>query len=630
MRIVGSESGPAAAMKVAIAATLWIVLGSLAVPELLSGWSEARQARAARAAGAGAGPGTGSPIETWTEEAADASALVGCGLADIAGIPRDGVDAVAARILGGTRVAPEGSKPAFVLPGGLRNDPDVVALRVAQELMAERDRLEGVSLLDARGLFGNSYRPDDAELRWLAAQDGRAHVARNASGGDLSWLDPPERSALALSLFADRRAVRQRSRLLLQVGVAATPRRPGSRSPLLAALVLDLERDTGEPVAELVRELALAFAGARDLGDRFGVIVAGKRGTIMRPEELTYGSVRVAVDRALSPASEAEDAGALDVVSALDAARQLVDAGAGAPGSSLIVLATSKPPRDLARLVDIAHQSAMAGIRWSVAGVGPGPWPPDLDRVALAGRGARATIRSVEDAESFVDRELLSAGGPVARAIRLTIRLAPEVGLVEVLGSGPVPSPGAEAALDPELETRVTRALSLEKPAPGHPRDIQVVIPRFGSGDTHGILLDLVVPGAGVVADATIAYTDLIWAREQVERVELALPLGDDDRGPVQAAVTKSYVGYRVGQALSEAARALRQGRPADAAAALAWARALLSGMEQLVPELEGDPDFAEDASLIAECETKLGGRDGEVATALLLRARRKLLGAPA
>ena len=105
-------------------------------------------------------------------------------------------------------------------------------------------------------------------------------------------------------------------------------------------------------------------------------------------------------------------------------------------GASLVLLATGASiAGDLDALERLAHAGAVGGVPLSVVRLSDRAELDDIDRLVAAGQGNRRILDTADQADALIDRELHSASRAVARAVRLRIKLAPGVKLVEVLGS---------------------------------------------------------------------------------------------------------------------------------------------------------------------------------------------------
>jgi hypothetical protein len=402
--------------------------------------------------------------------------------------------------------------------------------------------------------------------------------------------------------------------MLLQVGLQGALRHGGRRPAMNLGIVLDLRGELPLNVAASVRALLDSLNEAKQAGDRFRVVVAGRPGaTVVAPDDFRHGFLAVTLEGLFDEEAQLEGA-TLDLVQATATAIRDV-AGVDDPatplGTSAVLLVTHQAldgTTDL--LADMAHQSAVAGVPVSVVGIGDGAALDEIDRVTLAGQGNRRLLGSAAEAAGLIDRELAAVSRVIARAVRLRIRLAPGVQLIDVIGSTRLDEVTSQRVREAEqsIDLRLARNLGIEADRGDDEEGIQVVIPNFYSADTHFILLDVVASAAGPLADVTARYKDLVFLRNGVARANLTLPAGDETAGPLEHGVLRSYLAQRLYETLDEAGIALAAGDQAGAAGSLNQFHDLLDGLRGVVPGFERDPDLARDIAMIDEYREILGG----------------------
>jgi TonB family protein len=519
----------------------------------------------------------------------------------------------------------------------------------ARAFLAERERTEGLAFQTAHGYWANTYLPGDPALRTLRARlDGWDRTPLQTLAGfplrlhdhaapPVQPFDPPQRSALALYVHGDRRGLDGPGRLLVQVGLQGSARSGQPRPPMNVGLVLDLRGELGPDVAGDLRALALALARARDAGDRFSLIVAGRPGGIVvAPPQFKHGPVAVALDRLLTTGSA--EAESLDLPAALTTALLEVgrqDDPESPLGRSAVLLVTPNGlGTDAGAVEGIAQQGAAAGIPLSVVGVGPAD-DDDIERLALAGQGRRRRLESRADAPRLIEAELLAAADVVARAVRLRIRLAPGVRLVEVVGSRRLDEIQAERvrAAERAVDLRLARSLGLAADRGEDEDGIQIVIPAFQAGDAHAVLLDVVAAGPGPVAEVSVRYKDLVFLRNGIAQAGFGLARGALPAGPLERNVTKNLLAWRLSRTLTAAAAALDRGE--DAAAGLRQACAMRVALLARLPGLAGDRELLEDVALLdqyarlLDAARDLGTQRARVADSLRYAGRVKRLPRP-
>ena len=174
---------------------------------------------------------------------------------------------------------------------------------------------------------------------------------------------------------------------------------------------------------------------------------------------------------------------------------------------------------------------------------------------------------SVRQSISLVDRELHASSRAVARALRLRIRLAPGVKLVDILGSRRLDEELAERVREAEvaIDRRLARNLGIQADRGEDEEGIQIVIPNFYAGDSHTILLDVVAENPGPLADVTLRYKDVVHLRNGVARANLTLQDGPPAAGPLELNVLTNLVAWERAQQPRSVARSTADGatRPA-------------------------------------------------------------------
>jgi hypothetical protein len=237
-----------------------------------------------------------------------------------------------------------------------------------------------------------------------------------------------------------------------------------------------------------------------------------------------------------------------------------------------------------------------------VLGVGGEVDADELEQLALAGQGGRRLLERASEAATIIDEELASASRVIARAVRLRIRLAEGVQLVDVLGSERLDEVRAQRVRDAEqsIDSRLARNLGIEADRGDDEDGIQIVIPNYYSGDEHVFLLDVVAPGAGPLADVTVRYKDLAFVRNAIARASLAVKRGEDMAGALEWNVLGNLFALKLADALEKAGEALSIGDVQQASRLLTSHRDLLRGLQAKLPGLDAD-DTRDTLNLINE-----------------------------
>ena len=494
-------------------------------------------------------------------------------------------------------------------------------ISAAQRFEQQRLSLEDLRYLPTSGTWRNTYVPGDPVMRWLESRletrdrstleafATRPLLLDSAARQVPQPFDAPGTAALSVFVQADRRGLEGENRMLVQVGLKGAERHGGLRPAMQVAIVLDLRTDPGSANAAAMRALVQGFLAAKDLGDRFSLIVAGAPGgELVAADAFRHGPLSVALERLLEPTRTATTR---EPVLQLEEALRTTSAklqGGGDPsaplGSSMILLVTPQPLGPLTDgLSQAAHASAVSGVPLSVVGVGEAVELAEIERIALAGQGNLRLLASAPEAELVVHSELSALSRVIARALRLRIRLAPGVKLVEIVGSELLDTNAAQQVrlAERSIDRRLARNLGIEADRGEDDEGIQIVMPAFYSGDTHAVLLDVVAPGPGPIADVSVRYKDLVYLRNGVARANLHLGRSSDPPGPLEQNVVKNLLAVRLAETLKDAGRSLLAGADAEAVASVRDFQALLAELRDEVPGFQNDADLAGDADMLGE-----------------------------
>jgi len=486
---------------------------------------------------------------------------------------------------------------------------------LAASFLSDYQSLDRLLFQDSIGYWANSYIPGDPAMRLLQAR--LRAWDRTVLGQDLQLeqsvqkvhqpFDGPQDAALAVYLRADTPMIDGPTRLRVQVGLKGAERQGGHRPAMNVALVVDLRSIADADVGARIRALISALDRARQPGDRLSLTVAGPDGGLLvPPEEFRHGPLRIAIERMLGASREAASS-SVDLRQALALATENVLAGddpSAVLGSSLVLMVTgSSLAEDLAELERMAHKNAVGGVTLSVVSLVARDDLEHIDRLVAAGQGNRRILDTAQAADGLVDRELHAASRAVARALRLRIRLAPGVKLIDVLGSRRLAEPLAQRVREAEqsIDQRLARNLGIEADRGDDEEGIQIVIPNFYAGDTHTILLDVVAERPGPVAEVTARYKDVVYLRNGGARANLTIGSGQKTAGPLELNVSKNLVAMEFARQTRQISRYLAQGDPQRATLLLASLRDLIHGLRLEVTGWQSDPDLIADETMLGE-----------------------------
>jgi hypothetical protein len=399
------------------------------------------------------------------------------------------------------------------------------------------------------------------------------------------------------------------------------------------AMVLDLSEQVPVDVAVMMRAVVTAFGRAHDLGDAFSLHVAGPMSGIeVSSESFRHGALSLALNQLFGEGGEGpgEERSLLETLARASEVLAESDDSETQLGTSLLLLVTGRELGDeLLELSGIAHRSAVAGLPLSAVGLGNSVDPEELDDLVRDGQGRRRLLADPSAASELLERELSSASQVVARALRLSIRLAPGVQLIDVLGSRRVGEDRAERIREAErsVDLRVARDLGIVMDRGVDEEGIQIVIPAFQAGDAHVVLLDIVVPGPGPLAEVTARYKDLVEMRNGTSRATIELARGGAEAGLIERNVIVNLMARRLADTLRVAGDDLRSGDDDLAINHLVELRALLQG---LVEESKDYAMLADDVVLLDRYLFLLGGATldeewGPIADSLQVAGHRKM-----
>ena len=491
-------------------------------------------------------------------------------------------------------------------------DPETARSR-AKAFLDGYDRIEGLAFQSATDYWANTYIPGDSAMRLLASRLrgwdrlslGPEWRLEQAARQVAQPFDAPTEAALAVYLHADTSGIQGPTRMRVQVGLKGAERHGGHRPAMNIGLVVDARESGGDRVGARVRALITALVRIRQPGDRFSLTVAGPGGgMLVSPEQFRHGPLRVAMERLFGDRTAAGAEG-VDLIDAVALASESVRRGDdpnAVLGASLVLLATgSSIAGNLDALERLAHAGAVGGVPLSVVRLSDRADLDDIDRLVAAGQGNRRILDTADQADALIDRELHAASRAVARAVRLRIRLAPGVKLVEVLGSHRLEMLQAERVREAEqaLDQRLARNLGIEADRGDDEEGIQIVIPSFYAGDAHVILLDVVAGGPGPIADVTARYKDVVYLRNGVASAHLTIGAGPTARGPLERNVLKNLAAWELSRATRRASNTMRAGDVREVGALVATLRELIYGLRLEVASWSTDAELVADEAML-------------------------------
>jgi hypothetical protein len=492
------------------------------------------------------------------------------------------------------------------------------------DFIAHYRHTENLSTRAATGYWANSYVPGDPEIRLLSAR---------LAMWDRSWLqnsprleqdvtpvkqlfDPPSDNALALSLMADTRAIAAHgdagtpTRLRLQVGIQGTEHRRGQRPAMNVGVVVDLPADAPDEVRIATRALLDALLQNKQTGDHFSLVLTSQKGKasglIVESDDFRFGSLQLAKQLILGEKIDhrSQSGESLDLYTAMQVAGDMVQQSddPGQPlGSSSVLLISAKTVTDPDKLTALTHQRATEGITLSVVPLGLQSQSNQVEQLVLAGLGNRRYLESPAQARQLIEEELHSSSRAVARAVRLSIKLARGVQLIGVVGSQRLDTRDAQRVREIEnsMDNRLATNRGIQADRGEDEDGIQIVIPGIYSGDSVTVLLDVLTDRPGAIADVTLRYKDLVFMQNSRLSSHLELPGGELDRGPGELSVLKNLLSIHFSEALENASEALGRQQNDFAVSILKAMRTTIEQARRDQPGWANDPDLIHDQQLL-------------------------------
>ncbi len=497
----------------------------------------------------------------------------------------------------------------------------------------------GLAFAPSEGWWANTYVPGDARLRMLhtrlaasttplAGAASALALAESASPTTPAVAAPTDR-AIAIGVHADTAAIEGPTRVRVEVALRAIEQAVGRRGALRIALVVDATAGLGEPETDHLRSLLAALSRSLTPRDRVVLTAAGPAGGTLVPlGVLRHGQVEVALRHLASAHDVTGEQVPVSLSDALAAGLEAVsdeDDGAG-----LALLVTPNGAHDAA--VDQAlHLGAVAGVSTTAIGIGTGASTASLDDIALVGEGRRRLVLGDDDAGRVVREELVQASRLVARALRVRLHLAEGVQLVDVVGSHALDQDETRRTRESEraIDLSLARRLGIGQDRDDDDSGVRILVPSFYAGDSHTIVLDLLVSRPGPVLDVDVRFKDLVRLGNGTASSALALEAGTAPRGPHELRVIASWLGHDVAAALEGAAADVDRGDVAAARGRLTSARALLDQARGEVPGLASIVSTTTDRQLLDRFVVALDvGTDRPIVAASLhyAAARRQLV----
>ncbi len=495
--------------------------------------------------------------------------------------------------------------------GTVAQAPLSIRQRDAQIYLDQMANTEGLSFKAATGYWANTYIPGDSNMRWLQAQLAQSNsLELPAVRQNLQPFDAPSNSALALYVNSDRSSLDATgpTRMRLQVGLQAGKQKGGHRSALNLALVLDLG---GQPVQAELKALLGALLNNKRSSDQVSVFVTGAGGgQLIQSSDFRHGHIQVMLNELFNNNDQTGQSN-VSLEQGIQAATQWLktqDDPNAVLGSSAVWLVSANSNTQVSEPLEHAlHQHATEGITFSTLSINHAAQREFLERLALQGQGHSRVMTSVNDAERVIKAEMMAASRAVARALRLQIRLGEGVQLIDVLGSYSLDEAQAQQVrvAEQSLDQRMAKNLGIQADRGEDEDGIQMVIPSFFAGDTHVVLLDVLVNHTGSqaipVVEVNTKYKDLIYLRNASSSKTLDLSTGPNHLSPLELNVLKNVLAHRFATTMKLAAGLLNGNNRNEAIQELSNMLRLLQAMRTQIPAWKEDREIMQDEQVIKQ-----------------------------
>ena len=407
--------------------------------------------------------------------------------------------------------------------------------------------------------------------------DGK-HVRLESFASNYAQVFPiPTTTALGLTVDTERtKIVQDGDRTYLQIGIQAMKGEAPRRSPLNIALVIDRSGSMGdEHKLDYVKSAALSLVDRLGPEDVFSLVAFDDTARVLVPAQrgADCGWIKKQI-AALAPGGSTNIYDGLSL-GYREAAKNRVTDGVnrGILLSDGEVTAGVRDPQPFQILADRA--CAEQDIQTSSIGVGVEFNEDLMLGIARDGKGSYHFLRDGGDTGQVFATELDDLTHVVARAVKISVRLADGVGLVRVLGSATLDA--RQTARVKADEKRIDRKVAEElgiaanrRPETDEP-GIKMLIPDFYRGDSHVVMMEIAVPrgrGSRKIAEVSMKYKDLVIKANREVRNAVAIqytPSRADMIASINRSVKKNLLGFETGEALTDAADLIAQWRVSEA-----------------------------------------------------------------
>jgi hypothetical protein len=510
-----------------------------------------------------------------------------------------------------------------------------------EQFLKTRESIEGLVYQSPTGYWSNTYLPGSQKMRELQLQINKSLT--NASPElatllksileqaqkPLQPIDNPSSSAGALNieLSADTKMIKKEKRLLLQVNIRVADRLNSTRQAINEQIIVDLRDKLSAEEQERLREILTTFEKTRKANDQISIKFLTPNGIKnIAANELRYGTLAVMLQDVFStltiPTQGTTSANQSvmsynissilkDTILNLTANNKASD-HFSSPG--IVIIGSDALKNESSDLTALAFRSSQAGIPVSIFGIRNNSAVDESNQLAIAGKGRAQIITDSQSAISAVKNEFISLGKVVAQGLRLNIKLEPGVKLVNVVGASKLEGKSVSELkqAESEIDSRLSKALSIAADRGRDDDGIQLFIPSFYAGDTHTILLDVVAANSGKVAEVTGKFKDLIQIKNNTSKNALTLQPGEADRTQAEWSVIQNLLTQNLSEELKQISQLIKVGNTKEAEVRLKAQLELFNSLNQSASTINHSPETHSSLQIIQDSLAALNFSNGQ------------------
>lgn len=427
---------------------------------------------------------------------------------------------------------------------------DAVYLRSKSD--EARQMAPAITYLDPNGYWENTYLPGSPAIPLLIESLHKTifpQVAMdqilNTSGVFMVQhpVDPPLQGALGLAAHTDLPYLDKPSRVLLQVTIKGADRARGNRPPLTIVVVIPDSNNIPANEYTLINDTLHALEAERRVDDHIAILT--DEAEVPVPfSEFRYGTLELFLKKLQQRNAAEARYGNKETLYRTASSLALGDDGTQLRERIILTIGHSGATSFDPAYTEIDSHVLQGGVA-SVLALSDNV---DLMRLSARGQGSYRVMSASLPAQDQIRLELESYGAVVARALRLNVQLQPGVKLKEIIGSNKLSAPEVERekAIEVATDQRIAQSLGIEADRGNDDPGIQILIPRFLSGDSHVVILDLFVEQAGPIADISLKSKDLVLMRNETLHASAALPAYRNEVGEINSIIAHNEYAQRL------------------------------------------------------------------------------------